>query len=138
MVISSLPCSCNDNQQDLNLQIKLVRLFPIYHRTGKHASNARGPPFILISKSVQTLVFAEITVRVQLYRKKIYEQENGSYLDEFGRREDGLVGHGGRRYYNRGIVFLLQPLIEHLHMEKTQEAKSAKEVRRVHRFTQVL
>lgn len=48
-----------------------------------------------------------------------------SYLNEFGRGEDGLIGHGGRRYYNRGIVFLLQPLIEHLHMEKTQEAKSA-------------
>lgn len=50
---------------------------------------------------------------------------NGSYLNEFGRGEDGLVGHGGGSYYDGGVVLLLQPLIEHLHVEKTQEAKSA-------------
>lgn len=49
----------------------------------------------------------------------------GCYLNEFSRGEDGLVGHGGCCYYNRGIVLLLQSLIEHLHVEETQEAQPA-------------
>lgn len=51
--------------------------------------------------------------------------EQDSYLDEFGWGEDGLVGHSGRRHYNGGVVFLLQPLIEHLHVEESQEAEPA-------------
>lgn len=95
---------------------------PICHFTGKHARNSS------IYHSFQTSFFFLLKSQCEpcsSVRPENIRAGSGSYLDEFGWREDGLVGHGGRRYYDRGVVFLLQPLIEHLHMEKAQEAKSA-------------
>jgi len=53
-----------------------------------------------------------------------YRQQS-CYLDEFGRGQHGLVGHGGGRHHHAGVVLLLQPLVEHLHVEEAQEAQSA-------------
>ena len=45
------------------------------------------------------------------------------YLDELGGGKDGLVGHSRRRDDDLGVVLLLQTLIEHLHVEETEEAQ---------------
>lgn len=116
-------------QQNILIVLSSIshQVSPMCHFTGKHGSNTREPPFIINFQVSSNFLLAEITVQARLYCKsrKYIRAGNGSYLDEFGWREDSLVGHSGCRYYNRGIVLLLQPLIEHLHMEETQEAKSA-------------
>lgn len=62
-------------------------------------------------------------------KKKTHDvcASSGFYLDELRRGEDGLVGHGGGGHYDRRVVLLLQSLIEHLHVKKTQKTKSVEE-----------